>query len=451
MPLGQLQLIYEGIQSVYLVKDPEITFFKTIYKRHTNFSSDTVQEFFNGSVKFGKKIKCTLSKNGDLLSRMAVYFKLSALNTNFVQSYCNSKMGSMCTCSECLFGSESNQIQYGYVNAIGHALIEYVELYIGGQLIDRHYGEWLEIWTELSQPAEKRLGYYEMIGKKDPISYTFDSFPGPYELYVPLNFWFCRNIGMSLPVLCLNESFDIDIIIKLRKLDELWVSNKKKSPTPNASIDACIYADYYYLSTAERFVFLDQKTHTYIIEQVQRSENNNSIGNTGVLNIDIDFNHPVKELIWIVQRTDVIGPPDGVYEADCSYPKGNDHFNFTTSKIPRLNPKSETFKTGKIMFDGTDRTLELPASYFRLWTTYYQHTRIPTANNIYCYSFAISPEEQTPSGSVDFSTISNPKLNLKLFDRQDKIDPYPITSRVYATNYNVFMLSCGVAGLLFYN
>lgn len=451
MPLGEIQLIYDSVKYICLTHNPEITFFKTIYKRHTNFACDTVQEFFNGKVKYGKKIKCTLSKNGDLLNRMAVYFKLSDLNIDQTISYCNNKKDSLCTCPDCLFGTDTNKITYGYVNSIGHALIDYVELYIGGNLIDRHYGEWFEIWTELSQPAEKRLGYYEMIGKKDPLSYTVDSFTGQQELYVPLNFWFCRNIGASLPVLCLNQSVDIDIIIKLRKLDEMWVSDKKKSPSPKANIDAYILADYYYLSSAERFVFLDQKTHTYIIEQVQRSENNNSDSNVGTLNIDINFVHSVRELIWIIQRTDVIGPPNGVYNEDCLYPIGNDHFNFTTNKIPKLGSKSETYKSGKILFGGVDRTTELPASYFRLWTTYYQHTRIPTANNIYCYSFALSPEEQTPSGSVDFSEIQNPKLNLKLFDKTDKSPSYPITSRVYATNHNVAMISCGLFGLMFYN
>lgn len=447
MAIGTLQLIYVGEQNLYITENPEITFFKTIYKRHTNFSIDTVPEYFNNKVTFGQQIKCKLSKNGDLLGRLGLYVKLSGLNENKSQLKCLSNRACLCTCPKCLLGSIENEIMYGWANSIGHVLIEWMELYIGGQLIDRHYGEWLEIWTELTQTSEKRLGYYEMIGKKDPLAYTIDSFTEEMELYVPFCFWFCRNMGLALPVMCLIYH-DVELVIKIRDFDQCWVSNKANVPRPKATIDACILADYIYLSMEERRKFYSE-THIYLIEQLQVNENNHSVSNTGNLNIDLYFNHPVKELIWFVQRQDVVGPPDGVWAEDCSYPKGNDHFNFTTAKIPRLSKLNETFKNAKIYMSGMDRTASWPASYFRLWQNYFYHTRIPTANYIYTYSFALSPEDQQPSGECNMSMVDNVRLSLDLHDKNKISEKYPVKSKVYSTNYQVLLITAGMAATVF--
>jgi hypothetical protein len=447
MPHGTLQLIYIGEQNLYITENPQITFFKTIYKRHTNFSIDTIQEFFNGKINFGQQIKCKLSKNGDLLSRMGMYIKLSSFNENKQQLKCQKNNYCLCTCSKCLLGSEQEDIIYGWANAIGHVLLEWIEIYIGGQLIDRHYGEWLEIWTELTQTSEKRLGYYEMIGKKDPLAYTVDSFTEEMELYVPFNFWFCRNIGLALPVMCLLYH-DIEFIIKIRDFDQCWVSNKASVPRPKASIDACILADYIYLSIEERHKFYTE-SHVYLIEQLQLNENNNSESNTGNMNIDLCFNNPIKELIWFLQRKDVLGPSDGVWPEDCSYPKGNDHFNFTTAKIPRLAKLTETFSNGRILLSGVDRTSGWPASYFRLWQNYFYHTRIPTANYIYTYSFGLSPEDHQPSGECNMSMVDNARLSLKLLHKHKVHEKYAIHAKVYATNYQILLVTAGMGATIF--
>lgn len=450
MPLGTLQLVYIGEQNLYITENPQITFFKTLYKRHTNFSIDTIQEYFNGKVRFGQQIKCKLSKNGDLLSKMGMYIKLSGLNDKHkTQAPCSKNQDCLCTCPKCLLGTENDEIIYGWANAIGHVLLEWIEIYIGGQLIDRHYGEWLEIWTELTQTSEKRLGYYEMIGKKDPLAYTVDSFTGDMELYVPFTFWFCRNVGLALPVMTLIYH-DVEILIKIRDFDQCWVSNKSNVPRPKASINACILADYIYLSSSERHKFYAE-SHVYLIEQLQLNENNHSDCNVGHLNIDLYFKHPVKELIWFIQRQDVVGPPDGVWPEDCSYPKGNDHFNFTTAKVPRLAKLTETFSHARILLSGSDRTSCWPASYFRLWQNYFYHTRIPTANYIYTYSFGFLPEEHQPSGECNMSVVENARLALKLLSKHKVHEKYPVTSKVYATNYQVLLITAGMGATIFPN
>src|SRR5271154_2239865 len=136
MPLGTLQLIYVGEQNIYITDNPEITFFKTVYKRHTNFTIDTIQEFFNTKINFGQQNKCKLSKNGDLLSRVGIYFRLSSLNRNCPDPpliECTKNTDCLCTCSKCLLGSDYNDnLIYGYANSIGHVLIEWIEIWIGG-------------------------------------------------------------------------------------------------------------------------------------------------------------------------------------------------------------------------------------------------------------------------------------------------------------------------------
>lgn len=449
MPLGTFQLIFVGPQNMYISENPEITLFRTVYKRHTNFAMDAVEEFFTTKIGFGQTVKCTLSKNGDLLSKLGLYLKLSNPNRRKPENICGAdSFDNKCSCSKCLLNDPCDDVTYGWVNAIGHAVIDYIEFYVGGNLVDRHYGEWLEIWTELSQTAEKRLGYYEMIGKKDPFSYTVDSFTGEMEVFVPFSFWFCRNIGLSIPVLSL-AYHDIDIIIKFRPLEQCWVSNKKNVPSPNVSMEGNLVAGYVYLCAEERRTFYKQ-SHVYLMEQLQLNENNTSEFNVGRMNIELDFMHPVKEMIWFVQRNDVVGPPDGVWESDCSYPKGNDHFNFTSSTIPRKCKTPETFIAAKLQLSGVDRTIFWPASYYRLIQNYYFHTRIPTANNIYTLSFSLAPEDHQPTGECNMSMVDNARLCIKLGTR-NKHDQYGVRVKIYATNYNIFLITGGMGAPMFYN
>uniref|UniRef100_A0A6C0CAH1 Major capsid protein N-terminal domain-containing protein n=1 Tax=viral metagenome TaxID=1070528 RepID=A0A6C0CAH1_9ZZZZ len=451
MPLGTFQLIFVGAQNIYTTENPEITLFRTVYKRHTNFAIDAVEEFFTSKIGFGQTVRCKLSKNGDLLSKLGLSLKLSNPNRRKpeCENICDANpFKNKCSCHRCLLNDPCDDVTYGWVNAIGHVVIDYIELYVGESLVDRHYGEWLEIWTELSQTAEKRLGYYEMIGKKDPLSYTVDSFTGEMDVFIPFSFWFCRNIGLALPVLSLIYH-DVDIVIRFRPLEQCWVSNKRNVPCPVVTMEGNLVAEYIYLCSEERRTFYKQ-SHVYLMEQLQLNENNTSEFNVGRMNIQLDFMHPVKEMIWFVQRKDVVGPPDGVWESDCSYPKGNDHFNFTSSTIPRRYRPAETFIAAKLQLSGVDRTIFWPASYYRLIQNYYYHTRIPTANNIYTYSFCLAPEDHQPTGECNMSMVDNARLCIKLGNR-DKCNQYGVRIKIYAINYNVFFITGGMGAPMFYN
>ena len=316
-----LQLAARGAQDTFLVGKSEITFFKTVYRRHTNFSIETIEQIFNNEVKFGQRLRCLIDRKGDLLSNLYLKINLGELKQD-----CN-----------------NNNHSY-WINSIGHALIKSMEIKIGGLLIDKQYGEWLEIWGELTQNEEKRVGYFEMIGKTSDGLSTINrnKFKGPLQLYVPLNFWFCKNVGLSLPLIAL-QYHDVEIIIETRDFNECYITNSGVKLAPNNSyLSMTLLADYIFLDSEERKSFA-QKEHEYLIEQVQHSTFNNFSPSSSNINIPINFNHPIKELIWILKRTDI-----GEFKTDpcncnniISY--GNDWFNFSDT-IGTIHGFDDTFK-----------------------------------------------------------------------------------------------------------
>jgi hypothetical protein len=463
MPAGGLMQIATstGEQDLYLTGDPELTFFKSVYKRHTNFSSETINETFYSGESFGRQCRCTLERKGDLISNITLYAKLGSLNSEYnnliENSRCilhkntNNKIGSNgevdydpCMCTMCLESQYKNILTYGWTNAIGHALIKSTWIEIGGQKIDKQYGEWFEIWTELTMPGAKRDGYYQMIGKVDPLTFTPTTFTGEMELYIPLNFWFCKNIGLALPILTLFYHL-VEIIIDFRKFDELWVSNCKGVPSPEIPrFEAQLLIEYVYLDVDERRDFYEE-SQIYLINQLQCTGDCPILGSYG--NINLYFNHPVKELVWVLQRADVIGKPDGVWD-DTNFPKGNDWFNYSTFQTQSVETIEDTFDKGYLQLNGVDRHRRMPASYFRLYQTYYHHTRVPDANYIYVYPFGLKPEEHYPTGQQNFSRVDNAKIVLQMKSRRSYTD---YTARVYATNFNILVISAGMAGLMFHN
>jgi len=234
---GLMQLVAYGAQDIYLTGNPQITFFKVVYRRHTNFSMESVVQTFNGNVGFGNRVTCTVSRNGDLINRMYLQVSLGALTSG-----------------------------KAYSEWVGHQLIKSVEIEIGGQRIDKHYGDWLHIWNELSQTAGHYEGYKAMVSGVDSSMGASNNdltlAPGAArELYIPLQFWFCRNPGLALPLIAL-QYHEVKINIEFASLSA--VSDDTTSPDFSAEL----YVDYVYLDTDERRRFA-QVSHEYLIEQLQ--------------------------------------------------------------------------------------------------------------------------------------------------------------------------------------
>lgn len=505
---GLMQLVAYGAQDIYLTGNPQITFFKVVYRRHTNFSMESIEQTFSGAADWGRKVTCTISRNGDLIYRVYLQVTLPRV-------------------------APTEGKLFRWLNWVGHVLIKQVEIEIGGQRIDRHYGEWLHIWNELTQDAGKAAGYASMVGNvprltqvvkgtnlgaTNAFSLVEDNREGvtpEVTLFIPLQFWFCRNPGLALPLIAL-QYHEVKINLEFREARFLFWSDNKSFTLPSIK-QASLYVDYVYLDTDERRRFA-QVSHEYLIEQLQFTgdESVNSSSNK----IKLNFNHPVKELIWVVQRDANLVEPEKDEEGK-QWWFGAQWFNFSDAfDISSLSgtpgdalgagltgdengsyaenlaailgglgaasagnaiPSVGSAITGpinnislavnaagrarlidwginpvasaKLQLNGHDRFSEREGRYFNLVQPYQHHSNVP-AVGINVYSFGLKPEEHQPSGTCNFSRIDNATLHLTLTANTVQGQNGHVGSakvRVYATNYNVLRIMSGMGGLAYSN
>jgi hypothetical protein len=266
---GLMQLVAYGAQDVYLSGNPQITFFKVVYRRHTNFAVEPIPQTWNGSADFGRTVTCNINRNGDLITNMYLCVELAKV--------------------------DANAVSWGYVNRLGHALIQNVKIEIGGSKIDEHYADWLNIWYELTHETSQERGYAKMIGDDSALTTVTTSAKLAYTMYIPLIFWFNRNNGLALPLIALQYH---DVRITLIYNSFASCINYKGTAAPvvtNPMKDSFLVIDYVYLDSEERKRFA-QASHEYLIEQLQftGSESLTSVTNKYRLN----FNHPCKYLVW---------------------------------------------------------------------------------------------------------------------------------------------------------
>jgi hypothetical protein len=360
---GILQLVAYGAQDLYLTGQPQITFFKTVYRRHTMFSMESIRQTFNGTAALGSRVTSTISRNGDLLHRLWVTASLSVAT-----------LGRSVT----------------FRASWGHALLKTVELEIGGQRIDKHYSEWLQIWSELTMPAEKQSAYNTLVG-------VAGAQTAAQTVYVPLQFWFCRNVGLALPLIAL-QYHEVKINIEFGSSADL-----ASSGTAVLSLVE-LWADYIYLDVDERKRFA-QVSHEYLIDQLQFVGDDSVTSNK--LNAKLNFNHPVKELVWYL--------PTGADLTDV-----------------------------QLKLNGHDRFAARPGTYFAQVQPFQHHTRVPSGNQIYVYSFALKPEEHQPSGTCNFSRIDNASLQFTSSAGSGVV-------KVFAVNYNILRVISGMGGIAYSN
>ena len=325
---GLMQLVAYGAQDVYLTGNPQITFWKVTYRRYTNFAIESIEQTFNGQADFGRRVTCTISRNGDLCYRTYLQVTLPEINQ---------LMGIAAFAS-----GEGSGVYARWLDFPGEQLIAQVEVEIGGQRIDRQYGDWMHIWNQLTMTAEQQRGYFKMIGNTTQLTFitdpSFADVDGPCDslaprqvcaprralpettLYIPLQFWFCTNPGLALPLIAL-QYHEVKINLDIRPIDEvLWavtslscesnipgaksVNFAPGRPVPAAIaynqslVAASLYVDYVFLDTDERRR-MAQNPHEYLISKLQFT-GDESVGSSSN-KIKLNFNHPVKELIWVVQ------------------------------------------------------------------------------------------------------------------------------------------------------
>ena len=562
---GLMQLVAYGAQDVYLTGNPQITFWKVTYRRYTNFAIESIEQTFNGQADFGRRVQCIISRNGDLAYRTYLQVTLPEINQLM-------GLGSYTA-------GQGTGVYARWLDFPGEQLIAQVEVEIGGQRIDRQYGDWMHIWNQLTMTKEQERGYFKMIGNTTQLTFitdpSFADVDGPCDslaprqvcaprnalpettLYVPLQFWFCTNPGLALPLIAL-QYHEVKINLDIRPIDEcLWAVttlNCNTNPYTGSAgqyatgrpvpatiaynqslVAASLYVDYVFLDTDERRR-MAQNPHEYLITQLQFT-GDESVGSSSN-KIKLNFNHPVKELIWVVQPdqnvdycsslvcdallfkvlgaqpfnyTDAIdalpnaihafGGPASIGDNASNYidvrglfndagaqdaymPTSgftgywngpNDPYNEPNLGGPQITYDSNgnavlgssraiestvsdagTFVltetsldmhcwglnpvvTAKLQLNGQDRFSEREGSYFSWVQPYQSHTRNPD-EGINVYSFALRPEEHQPSGTCNFSRIDNATLQLVLSNATVE-GTKTAKVRVYATNYNVKILS----------
>jgi hypothetical protein len=302
---GLMQLVAYGAQDVYLTGNPQITFWKVTYRRYTNFSMEAIEQTFNGQADFGSRVSCTISRNGDLAHRTYLQVTLPEIGQDL----------------------SSSDVYARWLDYPGEHMIQDVEVAVGGQKIDKHYSDWLHIWNQLTLPEDRKKGYSEMVGNTTQLTYVIDpdhaAVDSPCDtgsirqvctprnalpettLYIPLQFWFCRNPGLALPLIAL-QYHEVKINVNFRPLSELlWAVNnlgdtgtKVAAAYTQSMVAASLYVDYVFLDTDERRR-MAQNPHEYLIEQLQFT-GDESVGSSSN-KLRLNLNHPVKELIWVVQ------------------------------------------------------------------------------------------------------------------------------------------------------
>lgn len=472
---GLLQLVARGAQDAHFVNNPEMSFFRATFRRHSNYAIESIRVPFIGRTEFGRRITTTIPKSGDLVHKM--YIRMTLPEVNITQGYA-----------------------FRWLDYVGLLICSAIELEVGGVRVDRHTGEWLYLWNQLTRPAGHFLGYSNLVGHNPRLTTPTYALTGPVTipaetLYIPLEFWFNRDVSHALPLIAM-QHHDVRIHVDLRALEEcVWTASQPGASSlweydadalsvgevvvsSKGLMDVDLFVDYVFLDTAERQAIANAEAMDYVVTQLQINEFEAS---NRQQKLELDLNHPCKELVWVSQKHAFT--QEVVSEA--MRPGGRQWFNFsdgyaqtyaelyrkasllaepfggltTKGESPGLPPGGNDYATVKVssesgknpferatlMLNGTERQSERDGKYYNVLQPMQYHTNVPpTGINVMC--FALNPESPQPSGALNMSRIDMAALNVTLSQ-----DAMPAMVRVYASNMNVLHISKGLAGMLYAN
>ena len=439
---GTLQLVIQGGQDIYITGNPETSFFKSVYRRHTNFSMECIEQVVRGEIKnIEFTLNYTINKGGDLLNKMHFEIDLPEQNmaNTITDQYCH------------------------YSNTTGYVFLKDISISIGEKIIDEHDGRYYDILNEL---RHENGGLDYLINRNVVGNETINK-PNATKMFIPLDFWFCKDISQSLPLIAL-QFHDVKIKATFRGIKDIinseYVTNDSDvtvtgtDSTNPQKPSVKLWTNYIHLDTDERKRFA-QEHHEYLIEQVQQVEKEYN------QYIDINLNHPVKTLYWVIQNDITLKSRDDYKLIDNlkntfgnptftafqnNWKHSNDYLNYKIHEpvnSSHLNGETiyEHFKTMKLTFNGIDRFKARDATFFRTIQPLENNYTLPS-KNIYMYSFCLKPEDYQPSGSCNFSRIDNFSIS---FTGDQSYTGYKIY--LYAKNYNVLRIMEGMGGLLYAN
>ena len=498
---GLLELVAHGIQDIFLIGNPQITFFKTIYKRHTNFSMEAYQLSYDATPQWGQKTTFNISRYADLMYTMIFEADLPLLVAKTTGDLSNGNT---------LSDFDKGRGNISWVNNTGHALVTYYDLTIGKNLIDRQYSEWMEIWTQLSQSESKKRGLDLMLNRND----TLITNAGPITTYIPLQFWFCRNIGLALPLVAL-QYHDVQLEVNFREFSQMYTfgDNNYYSATSNGSNILSVYKLYsttpeldnsfkakivVFSNGAQYFInptatiggigqtgqigspYLLQMVTTipigYTIATIYIKPNGiiDTSYNTNIVETRLYVDYIYLDTIeqkefasakhrYLIEQLQFSGAETiganitterfrlrfnlpikelfWVNQLNSIY-LTNDLFNYSNTVDPVV-PQNNIISSAQIYINGIERFSIRNGNYFRLIQPYQKHTRSPNGF-IYIYSFSVKPEEHQPSGCSNFSKIDTKELFLNIAPNTGAQQ-----LRVYGLNYNILRIYSGMGGIAF--
>jgi hypothetical protein len=449
-----LQLVAVGTQDKHLTGNPQITFFRTTCLRHSNFAIESIPQQMIGNTMPGRRATCSLSRNGDLVSSIMVEITVPPLKLK----------------------NQTEVDDIKWIDNLGHFIMEQMTIEIGGQRVDTQTSDFLNVIQQLTMPDSKELGYDCMVrgptANKETATTTDGSTsrsPAPasdaefkgiipgFKMFVPLRFWFNnKNYANALPLLAL-QYHEVKVSIDFADLYKLVVevaSDGTMSSVPGGTscspprgtyeidtgcFDAELYVDYIYLDTAERKK-MATATHEYLIEQCQFTGVETINKGCNQSRFRLNFNHPVKALIWIAQNQDDVDPNNYVDIVD----------------------------EAKLLLNGHDRFSSRPGKYFSLYQPYQHWPRVPHTTDacnkdashipIYTYSFALQPASHMASGTANFSRIDSAQLEIvcnqdvmkgDTEDENGKFPEYSFDVKIFAINYNMLRIMGGLGGLAY--
>ena len=431
---GRVQLETSGPQDAFFTDDPEYTYFIKNFQKHTNFAPFFVDLDVQGEVEFGNTIRCTIPQNqGDLLKTVSMKVELSAIDQSLTSGYDG----------------------FGYVESIGHAMIEYVEILIGGQVIQRIPSDFLAIYSDNYVTQTKQHNLAKLIGKPPlefsgtPVSNNnilgYLGFATSNQKYfVDIPFYFYNNLELAVP-LCAITGQEIEIIIKLRDVKDCiygrHTSDQESYYTglsPTGLIKSLkLTTEMISLDEEEKQMLLSKKID-YIITQVQESKEIIPVNTSSVFKHKLEFKNPIKELFFIIQRIRKV--VNGFFISSFNFDSPNQVINNLYTNYENLNNLELTLDDSIILDNVTGNAINLRAVQSGI-----HHSRTQLFRRYYSYSFALEPERWYPTGQRNFSLIKEQFVKLDL--HPDNVADREL--RVLGLSYNILRVENGIAKTLF--
>ena len=431
---GRVQLQTSGPQDAFFTDDPEYTYFIKNFQKHTNFAPFFIDLDVEGDVEFGNIIKCTIPQNqGDLLKTVSMKVELDSISQSLTSGYDG----------------------FGYVESIGHAMIEYAEILIGGQVIQRIPSDFLAIYSDNYVTQTKQHNLDKLIGKpplelsgtpvsnNDILGYLgFATSSRKYFVDIP--FYFYNNTELAVP-LCAITGQEIEIVIKLRDVKDCiygkHTSDEESYYTglsPTGLIKSLKLTTEMISLDEEEKQMLSSKKIDYIITQIQESNTIIPVNTTSVFKHKLEFKNPIKELFFVIQRIRKV--VNGFFVSSFNYDSPNQVVNNIYTNYENLNDLELTLDDSTILNKITGNAINLRAIQSGI-----HHSRTQLFRRYYSYSFALEPERWYPTGQRNFSLIKEQIVNLNL--HPDSVADREL--RVLGLSYNILRIENGIAKTLF--